>query len=125
MMTYLSDLPGPGEHKDQPVAGETSDRPTPHGDPSAISSERSDCEQGERHERRTLEMPAVSLADTDADSHRRDVLRRTGTEKDAIRPVRPADDLPENRLDQSAHDWQRETRFDPAQDNAGPQSDKS
>ncbi|MBN1566100.1 MAG: hypothetical protein JXA10_19835 [Anaerolineae bacterium] len=124
-MTLPTNLPGPGEHNTPPTSGEASDRVTPQGDLAAFSAECRDCEHIERHERRALEMPAVSHPDSEANLHRRSVLRRTGTDHDAIHAVRTSDDLPEHRLDQSAHDLQRETRFDPAQDNVGPQSDKS
>ena len=114
-MNRQPDHPDPGEQKETHIQGEAPERHTPQGEqPSNASIEP-----------RTLDMPPVNQTDVDADNHRRDVLRRTGTDLDAMRPVSASDDLPEHRLDQSAHDLHRETRFDPAQDNAGPQSDKS
>ncbi len=118
-MSHQSNLPGPGEENEAHIQGEAPDRPMPHGELPVTSSDHTDFE------RRTQEMKPISRIEPDVDMHRRDVLRRTGTDIDALRPVRLQSDLPEQRLDQSAHDLQRETRFDPAQDNAGPQSDKS
>jgi hypothetical protein len=118
-MSQVPDQLGPGEQHDAHVQGEALDRPIPHGDQPVMERDHTGAEH------QAVELPSVDRVDSEADVHRRDVLRRTGTDGDELRPVRLDDQLPEHRLDGSAQDLQRETTFDPAQDNAGPQSDKS
>jgi hypothetical protein len=118
-MSQVPDQLGPGEQRDAHVQGEALDRPIPHGDQPLSEHDHTGAEH------QAWELPPVNRADIEAEVHRRDVLRRTGTDGDALRPVRIDDQLPEYRLDKNAQELQRETTFDPAQDNAGPQSDKS
>lgn len=58
------------------------------------------------------------------DASGQDRVRRTGTDGDAL-PVIVVGTNTEQRLDRSLVSLQRETVFDPAQDNAGPQADQT
>ncbi|HVO70258.1 MAG TPA: hypothetical protein VMT24_09440 [Aggregatilineaceae bacterium] len=119
-MTKQPDIPGPGEPvgpdnlQAEAVHGPIPDGEVLHPDPL-----------WDRF-RRTLELRPARWDETgdspDKDWHSE--IRRTGTDRDALQAVGAADDAPELRLDHSADDLQRETTFDPAQDNSGPQSDK-
>lgn len=116
-MKHESDRPEPGEHRhEHQLRGETVDYPSA---PDALPT------PGVIDRRRTMDLPKVNLVDLTVDrAQAPDVTRRTGTERDGLRPVQVGGET-EDRLDRTAHDLQRETRVDPAQDNAGPQSDKN
>jgi hypothetical protein len=119
-MTKQPDVPGPGE----PVGpdnlqAEAAHGPIPDGEVLRPDPTWDRC-------RRTLELRPVRGNET-GESPEYDwqsVIRRTGTDHDALQAVGAADDAPELRLDHTADDLQREATFDPAQDNSGPQSDK-
>jgi hypothetical protein len=118
-MTKQPDVPGPGE----PVGpnnlqAEAANGPIPEGEVPRKSPSQD--------RRRPLELRAVRWNETgDAPEYdRQSVIRRTGTDRDALQAVGAMDDAPELRLDHTADDLQREATFDPAQDDSGPQSDK-
>ena len=113
-MVRQPDLPGPGEHVGpEHLQPEASSGPIPEGELPG-----GDAAQDRR--RHTVErLPAHSFdADDVLDGHC--ALRRTGTDRVALPPVRARVDALERRLDHSAHDLQRETASDPTPDNAGP-----
>lgn len=121
-MSHNINRPEPGEHRhEDQLHGEEVEHLIASGElPPATVPDRL---QPDRLQ--TMELPQVSLSDGVEDhTPHRDDMRRTGTERDGMRPVQVGGET-EDRLDHTAHDLQRETRFDPAQDNAGPQSDKN
>jgi hypothetical protein len=119
-MTKKPDVPGPGE----PVGpnnlqAEAGSSLIPDGD-----IPRTDQSPDRRP--RPPELQPVRWDET-GDSSDYDwpsVIRRTGTDRDALQTVGAPVDAPEPRLDHTADDLQREATFDPAQDDSGPQSDK-
>jgi hypothetical protein len=108
------DIPGPGEHNDSDsIQAESNSGPVPTGD---IYS----CDP-----RRTQELPAVvTWASEGEQKVGEDLRRRTGTDLDALRPVRVKSHATEQRLDRSAPNNQREISLDPVHDDSGPQSDQ-
>jgi hypothetical protein len=112
-MTRWPDVPGPGEcpdpaNRQEEIPGEA----IPEGEMPDLDVRR-----------RTLEMAPILAPRTEEGSDTPDT-RRTSTDGDAVQSVAAHADDTEQRLDRSAHDLHRETTFDPAQDDAGPPSDK-
>jgi len=119
-MTKKPDVPGPGEPAGpNNLQAEAGNGPVPEGEipRSNLSPDRGP---------RPPEQQAVRWDETGdaSDYDWPSVIRRTGTDRDALQAVGAAVDAPEPRLDHTADDLQREATFDPAQDDSGPQSDK-
>ena len=118
-MNKPHNFPGPGE-QDEPanVPGEAHSGPVPDGEMPAV-------EVNADPRRLTQELKAVDMREgelaSEYDPHSR--KHRTGQDNDDLRQVR-ADQATEQRLDDSAHDLQRENAFDSVPDDAGPHSDK-
>jgi hypothetical protein len=115
-MNHQPDLPEPGEDAN-PVDlwSESPHTLIPDG-------EILDGDAG--RDRRRHKQPLIpTLAPDAAETRDPDAIRRTSTDRDALRVV-VAHKGETDRLDHSAHDLQRETVIDPAQDDTGPQSDK-
>lgn len=118
-MANHPDHPAPGEQTD-PAArpGESHNVTIPDGDTRHAYPED---DQGVVTQNRAS---AVPHDHEDArDSAESMTIRRTSTDRDGIAAVPRFTHATEQRRDHSAGDT-RETVFDPAQDNAGPQSDK-
>lgn len=119
-MANRSDIPDPGEDATpDELQAETSPGPVPDGatpDRIPVPDRR----------RLTHEMAPVNLAVAgDASEGREDERHRTSTDGDGLASVRVSDGpATEHRLDRSAADDHREPVFDPAHDDAGPQSDQ-
>lgn len=119
-MADRSEHTGPGEQTD-PVTGpgEAHNAPIPDGNLPPASSEVELCVSA--HE---TTLVIQHKHDDARDSAEYAPKRRTGTDRDGYESVTPFDHAIEQRRDHSAGDLLRETAFDPAQDNAGPHSDK-
>ncbi len=118
-MVDHSDLPGPGEQVDPNVkSGEAPGDPIPDGDMPRVQTARDACRQTQ--DLIPVALPAFDAARDGTDGARK---RRTGTDRDAYAVIPPSTHATERQRDHSPGD-QRETVFDPAQDNPGPQSDK-
>lgn len=119
-MTNRPDKPEPGEHtRPDNLPAESPIDIIPDGEMPGVDP---------RHDQRrhTLQMAAVGAGEADErlEEDRRSMLRRTGVDRDRLRPVKLTDVAPEQRLDGSAHDGEREARFDTVPDDAGPLSDE-
>lgn len=118
-MNEPHNFPGPGE-QDEPinVPGEAHSGPIPDGEMPAVEVKADP-------RRLTQELKAVDVREgefaSEYDTHSR--KHRTGRDSDDLRFVNP-DHATEQRLDQSAHDLQRENALDSVPDDAGPHSDK-
>ena len=114
-MVKQPDLAGPGEQLDPNMGpGELPSIPIADGDLPHTTAERASS------------TPAPSTPQPVGDQREgaeNDPRQRIGTERGAFATTTPFDYATEQRRDRSAGDL-RETVFDPAQDNAGPQSDK-
>lgn len=119
-MADHSDHLGPGEQTDPDTSpGEAHNAPTPDGH---LPRGCSDSDPRAQAHETTL---VAQRKDQDSrDSAECAPKRRTGTDRDGYETVTPFDHALEQRRDHSAGDLLRETVFDPAQDNTGPQSDK-
>jgi hypothetical protein len=111
------DYQGPGEDvAPDGMQAEASDGPIPNG-------EMLGADPAQDPRRFTLEMRPVDNHEPSEIEENR-VLRRTGTDSDALRSVRVTPIDSEQRCDNSADNDRRENMLDPAQDDVGPQSDQ-
>ncbi len=118
-MAEHPEFPGPGEHAGPDhIEAEAHSGPVPDGEMPGIDPDRD-------QRRRTLELSAVQVPDEGREVRQQSALRRTGTENDDLPRIHPRSAATEQRQDRSVTDGQREDTFDPAQDNAGPQSEQS
>lgn len=118
-MSDQPNVPGPGEQEaPEHIHAETHANPIPDGALPGV-----DPRQDQR--RRSQDLPAVDLreAHEPVESEVQRVLRRTSTDLDRLSAARAGVDT-EDRVDHTLQDALRETVFDPAQDDAGPQSDQ-
>ena len=119
-MTNRPDKPEPGEHAGpQNLPAESRIDAIPDGEIPGV-------DPGHDPRRRAVEMMPVRAREADErpEEDRRSTLHRTGVDHDNLRPVRLTDTAPEQRLDGSAHDGEREARLDTVPDDADPLTDQ-
>lgn len=118
-MVDHSDLPGPGEQVNPNAeSGETHSNPIPDGDLPRVCAVHTP-----RTQTQELSPVALHASEDVRDGTDRTRQHRTSTDSDVYEVMTPSTYPTEQQRDRSAGD-QRETVFDPAQDNAGPHSDK-
>lgn len=112
-MSKQLEMPGPGERAEPAhLQPEATCGPIPDGELTWTAY-------------RAIATPGASAghAEDAPSSDRRAALQRTGTDCDAPPTFRGYDPMSEQRVDRSADDLQRESAFDPAQDDVSPQSE--
>lgn len=116
------------DHRDRPSPGEQADPHSTLGEFPAPLQDSGEAIETPGRDAPAQPHPARPAAPDDSeyarDSVDRDRKRRTSTERDGF-PVVKLDDPDAERQRDHSPGGQRETAFDPAQDNAGPLSDKN
>ncbi len=117
-MAGYPDSQGPGEHVGPcNLQGEAASGPSPDGEIPGNEMSREARAFPAKLPVRDASMIVGDAADPQV------ALPRTGTDLEAVAMERGEPGAPEDRLDQSVEQVPRETVFDPAQDDAGPQPD--
>jgi hypothetical protein len=113
------EIPGAGEHAGPDhIQAEASPGPIPEG-------ELTGKDPALDRRRRTLELsPVQDRESADSKDSSYDIIRRTGTDQNALPVVRIRLDLMEQQRDHQAGDIGYENALDPTQDESGPQGDQ-
>lgn len=115
-------------HPDHPAPGEQADPAARPGEPHNVTIPDGDMRHVYSEDDQDVVIQNRAFGAPHGHEDARDsaesmTIRRTSTDRDGIAAVTRVTHATEQQRDHSAGDT-RETVFDPAQDNAGPQSDK-